>query len=834
MRGVWDWLLQLLRRGGKGAGWAALFLLLLLWGRLWHAAAVKSDTFDEIIHIMQGVLYWQHQPLYPVVQNPPLINALIGLPVTLLFQPALPVDYPLWASRDWLRISQFFAWELNSNGLQLIWAGRLAIITLATLLGGLLYRGTSQLTGSRPTGLLALLLYSFDPNILAHAHLATTDLGMSFFLFLAVYGIGRYWQVRERRGWYYLAAGVALGCALAAKFSGLILLPALLLITLYRLWYDPEIRTHWRQTCAEPLGWLLLGGLIFLAIYRFDLAALRADFVEQQAHQLSGHSAFLAGELSVEGWWYYLPFVFLIKTPLPVLLLLVGSGMAFLLRRRYAWQIVWPLLVAGGVAGAGLVSRVNIGYRYLLPMLPLLYLFMGQVLHNEWRVASGEWRVAPRSHQFPRLSRYPLIWFAAALLTLFIAESLLFHPDYLAYFNQLVGGPKNGWRYVVDSNIDWGQDLKALADYVEEQGLGPVQVAWLGSAPLEAYGVAGVAIPIWPVAREEPLYDPFYPARPAPDVYVLSVTQLQGVYLKNPDRFAWFRAQEPTDRVGYSLLVYDVAAAGQPASLALSGIGMSHLALSDFEQAFGESNQVRPRWYDARRSLLWPGGAGESVWAAVGEGHWPEHPALQAMYPANPVLQGQNQDNAAQIWQYRLYQWDTSPVAAALQAQLPALVGTAYTDLGWSKAEVVGSQQWEQLRQPLPGPALFGEMWQLLGYTVLGEGAAQAGQPLELLSYWQVAAAAEGLYKIFVHVLDENGQIVAQDDALDVRVSGLQPGDQFAQLHTIFLPPELPAGRYALQMGLYESETFARLTIPVTVDRAVDRVLLHSFELVAR
>src|SRR5690606_5940704 len=146
----------------------------------------QSDTFDEIIHIMHGVLYWQHQPLFPVVQNPPLINAVIGLPVTLLFHPALPVDNPLWASRDWLRISQFFAWELNSNGLQLVWGGRLAIIILAVLLGGLLYRATAHMTGDKRAGLLVLLLYSFDPNLLAHAHLATTDLGTAFCLFLAV------------------------------------------------------------------------------------------------------------------------------------------------------------------------------------------------------------------------------------------------------------------------------------------------------------------------------------------------------------------------------------------------------------------------------------------------------------------------------------------------------------------------------------------------------------------------------------------------------------------------------------------------------------------------
>jgi hypothetical protein len=243
------------------------------------AANANSATFDEILHILHGVLYWQHSQLYSVVQNPPLINAIIGAPVSLFFHPQLPVDQAIWQTKDWLRISQFFMWELNSNGRQLLWAGRLAIIYLALLLGATTYRWGTALGRTSLAGLAALFLYSFDPNVLAHAHLATTDVGMAFFLLLAAYLLWRYWRKPGRGA--YLAAGLGIGAVLAAKFTGLIMIPAVLLLSLYRivagnppvgavreppLPRQPPLRWRAWRVLVEVVGWLLLGCLVFLAI----------------------------------------------------------------------------------------------------------------------------------------------------------------------------------------------------------------------------------------------------------------------------------------------------------------------------------------------------------------------------------------------------------------------------------------------------------------------------------------------------------------------------------------------------------------------------------------
>lgn len=730
----------------------AVFLLLLFWWRLTQTAVAYAATFDEPLHLLHAVLYWRQWPLFSVVQNPPLIHALIGLPLRLAFAPILPPDMTGEVFQDWLALGQQFMWQANANWLALLFAGRLAVVWLALLLAALLARWAGRWQGAG-AALLALLLFTFDPNILAHGALATTDMGTAVFLTLAAYLVWRYWTRQNggrAPGWArYALTGAAIGLAFASKFSGVILLPALALALLWRLLSGAEKR-GWQRPLLEVAGWLLLGTAVFLLVYRFNWAALQMDFDMQQKHQLEGHSSFLLGQANVGGWWYYFPVLFLFKTPLPLLLLLPGA-LALFLRRR-DWGQAWLWLLVGGFAAASLLSRVNIGYRYLLPILPLLFVLVGGLWNGRWR-----WPIT-----------LALLWL--------MAESLWLHPHYLAYFNPLVGGPANGWRIAVDSNLDWGQDLSALAAYEQAHLPQPYQAAWLGTAPLAAYGVQrGQPMSIWPHGREDPLRDPFYPPLPSAGQYVISATQLHGVYLKNQARFAWFLAQESTDRIGYSLFVYDVPPSGPAIGLGLSGIGPALIAPADY--AIFHSNDVTPRWFDARASLLWPGGGSEGVWTAVGEGHLPTHPLLTQFYPA-PALTGE-QELDGRLWQYRLYEWEESPFVG---------VGGGET-------------------------AVFADTLELLGHQL-----AQEDEALALLSFWRVRQTPEAALKLFVHLLDAEGRLVAQHDGLDVEWFTLRPGDEFVQLHPIPLPPDLPSGDYALQIGPYRAEDGVRLGEPVPLD----------------
>ncbi|MFN2162889.1 MAG: ArnT family glycosyltransferase [Candidatus Promineifilaceae bacterium] len=787
--------------------WLALLLLLIFFGRLLATAQIKSATYDEILHVFQAALYWQNKTLYSVVQNPPLVNSVMGVPLALTFRPNLPES--IEPISNWLAMSKSFMWEDNDTGLQMLAVARLAVMWMATLLAALVTRWSGQLFSTKTAGLLALVLFSFDPNILAHAFLATTDLGTTFFFALCGYLVWRYWRTPAPRSpGLYIAVGTVLGLTLAAKFSGLILIPAVIIIAGYRLLTGHSRRDEWWRTALEIGGWLVIGAFIFLLAYRFNWQTLALDFTWQRDHQLQGRLGFLLGEFG-NGWWYYFPYIYAIKTPIPVMLLVFLSVGVFIWRRSWGWQVLWPLLLAAGVFAASMVSRVNIGYRYLLPMIPPLAVFVGQLAQPGY-LKRGAAKVVVS---------------LAVLLAMVI--SIATHPHYLAYFNVLVGGPEEAWQIVVDSNIDWGQDLKGLAGYMEENGYDFVNANWLGTAPLEAYGINGRIVEGWPAAKEFPLYDWFYPPRPAPGFYAFSATQLQGLYLKGDrERFNWFKERQPLDKIGYSLFVYDVPADGPRVGLALSGIGISTIEEDDFNQAF-QSNDVQPRWFDARSSLVWPGGSADGVttaaWAAVGDGHLPENAALQALYPqGGPLLHGIGKEGM----QYSLFRWSESPLSMLLAGEQGDAVKV---DLGWTPKPDVGSDSWDKERIPLDETAVLGEVLELEGYQPLWPDTLRAGEPLQMLSFWKVIDPPQEEIKLFLHLLDGNGEIVAQHDGLDILAQGLQPGDELIQLHAVQLPGDLAPGEYALQIGAYRSGDFSRLML---ADDRSDRVLLEKVAVV--
>lgn len=423
---------------------------------------------------------------------------------------------------------------------------------------GLLLVVFAWLTARRGTaaGLFGAVLLALSPSIVSHSALATTDACAALFALLALAALDRF----DRRPGALWLGGVAAALALAisAKYSGLFLLPVAALWLL-----RPQLRTlaakHAAALAHAGVRWsgnlLLLVALV--ALFTWGLHGLaRVEATPEDAsqslwpspavgvraqmnHQAHGHRMFLAGRHSTTGFVEYFPIAFGVKsTPAELLLVLAALGVALAARRwrlpesgpPSATRSLW--LLAGGLyALLALGSRVQLGHRYILLLYPLLILWSVDVL----AATRARWpTVAP--------------WCAGALLALQVGSAAAIGPHHLAYFNTFSGGPERAWRLLVQSNLDWGQDLLLLRQELDRLGSRRVLLDYWGTADPAAYGLRYVA-------AEGADAD----AVASCDHLAVSVTQLQEVLATHP-RYAQLRALEPVGRAGYSILIYDMEA----------------------------------------------------------------------------------------------------------------------------------------------------------------------------------------------------------------------------------------------------------------------------------
>ena len=249
-------------------------------------------------------------------------------------------------------------------------------------------------------------------------------------------------------------------------------------------------------------------------------------------------SGFLAGSYRTDGWWWFFPFAFLIKTPISVIVLFAAGGVLALNRW---WRFVdndamYVMLPPAVFLAAAMLAKLNIGLRHILPIYPFALLL-------------GGYAIAKLCAERPKPFRPAL----AALGLLAIVEFALVCPHYLAFFNQLVGGPSHGHEYLVDSNIDWGQDLKGLKQWMNQHDVHHINLSYFGSADADYYGINCTYLP------GGPFFDDKRVSRPSlPGFVAVSVTNLRGVYFAESARGMYqpLLDMQPAAVIGYSIYVY--------------------------------------------------------------------------------------------------------------------------------------------------------------------------------------------------------------------------------------------------------------------------------------
>jgi hypothetical protein len=530
--------------------WIAGALVLALATVQISAALGDSQTWDEAIHLAAGYSIWRTGDYRINPQHPALGHLLHAVPL-LLLRPELRLDRRSWADADARMLGEELLYEGSQPPDRLLFAGRLVAMLCTWLLAAALAGWLRRRAGAA-VALTALALFSLDPTVLALGRYVTNDITTALFFFLAC----AFWIDYLDTGRRLWPATLALSAATFSKHSALILLPAFALLALLRR------RSLWRPACVFAASW---AGL-FLLVHAPEVKAsydyvvrqerwgpYRGRSLQQQADRTTAigatlhwlgrrglppyawfvglnsqalyfrgsHSYFL-GRISDQGSPWYFPVAIAVKTPLAVLLLAAAAAAALTVRRR------WPGPAATGLAvpillflAAAAASSLNIGIRHLLPLFAPAYALLAMLV----------WSLDLRA-------------LALAAVAGAAAESAWIYPHHLSFFNAAAGGPLHGPQYVLDSNIDWGQDGKRLAAYQKQSGHQPLCVMYFGTARLGDLG-------LWweDVFRDGRLRDDC--------VAAVSVTPLYGLYLDG-DPLAPLRRRTPLGRVGYSIYLYDL------------------------------------------------------------------------------------------------------------------------------------------------------------------------------------------------------------------------------------------------------------------------------------
>lgn len=616
---------------------AGLLILMFFLGitSLWN----DSGTTDEVAHIPAGYSYLKYQDYRLNPEHPPLIKMLAATPL-LFMNLKFPLDSQAFSeANQWETGWQFIYYYGNDADAILFWS-RIPILLLALLLGIYLFRWTKEVFGEK-IALIALFFYSLCPNILAHSRLVTTDLGVTASFFIALY---YFYKFIKAPSWKHLIlSGITFGSAQLIKFSNVLLLAYLVLLLVVILFtYQEKINFNFPLSKYFKREWIkrvyVLGGsLILITIIGYLLVGVtysyciknfpkelqhkiinnllpgrELDQTKNALHKLTenpfarpyayyylglkmvflrisgGNTTYFLGKTSNQAWRYYYPVSFLIKTPIPILILFIFSIIGFfriqnskippakpavnrlagpacqpagknqnenlilILKIKKIWIyikdrinknllefICWTVIVMFFIVG--IRSNLNIGLRHILPLYPFLYILCAKyfvaIFSNYSQTSSKKLQIALKG-----FGMILLVWYAISNFRVF--------PSYLAYFNELIGGPKNAYKYTVDSNLDWGQDLKRLAFWVKKNNIDKITIDYFGGSVPEYY--LGDKVTIWHSKY----------GKPPAGWFAVSATYYQNSkwYSKAegiPD-YAWLDSRSPDAMIGYSILVYKI------------------------------------------------------------------------------------------------------------------------------------------------------------------------------------------------------------------------------------------------------------------------------------
>jgi hypothetical protein len=562
------------------------FLIVLGIIRIVLTYNVTAQGFDEPCHVAAAIeLLDKHTyTLDPV--HPPLSRIAIGIPLYIAGK-----RFPHWSNddprtRNYNNVGNSVLFD-DGHYLQNLALARSAMLPFFILAAILVFLWTRQEFGNF-AGIMAALLFTTLPIVLAFSGLAYTDIPAACMQFAALFAFTKWLRKPSLRS--TLVLGVTAALAFLAKLTTLLFLPAAAAAILLVQWLI-ELRTPPKEIegRAKKLGQLSVAFVVAVAViwagYGFSLGHIREEMqlstesmpsfqhfpgpVQNLARNIvlrdplipapsllrgaaiswtlnkSAPPAYLLGKVKSGGWWYFFLVGVAVKTPLPFLLLSLVGLWALLARRPLQWTSLAPAISAVAVFLVSMFVKYNAGVRHVMVVFPLLAVTAGCGCGFLWQM-SGGWR----------------IWSRSVLLALLLwqcVSSLQAHPDYIAYFNEL-GGRDPSRVLLTGCDLDCGQDLFRLSETLRERKISHLNMAVWSSADMSRMDL--------------PDFDTPPPFQPVTGWLAISLRSLRMGDLFHDSypagAFAWLDHDQPTARVGKTILLYYLppcAAGGAPSSV---------------------------------------------------------------------------------------------------------------------------------------------------------------------------------------------------------------------------------------------------------------------------
>ncbi len=583
---------------------AASLLLIIVFAFLMLSTAFSTSAlWDEPVTLAIGY-YTLKTSDFRLNYHPPLGFELISLPLLFIEpQPQIPPNAASYPDYSYLAFVPVFFSSVKDVSAA-VFAGRLVPMLFALLLAVLVLFWASRLYG-KVAGLLALAVFVFNPAVLGNTPVATNDVPATFFIVLALFLFWQFTASPSLRKLLLLA--VVFTLAVLSKFTALFLLPIFFVLWLFFWSHFKSFPAHLpfftdffstKHAIVRKLyqfGMLLLVfSVVFVILgvvfYRGQFGTVGESLPKRHLERalsfaqalpqpvsgfataaltkipvpfpsffasvaeitgislLSGKSSFLFGEIYEGGRWQYFFVEFFLKTPLPILILLLLAFVSLRKLRFMKPSELFLLLPAAIYLALFLPNNENFGIRHLFPIYPLISIFSARTVRAFWG------------------RRKLLLSVLLPLLFWLVFSVVSIHPNHFSYFNELGGGSDNGYG-IMPLNVDQGQGLKALEHHMKGNMISSVKLSYFGSIDPALYGINYTYLP-------SPYWQPWVPGyAPSKDLLphnysedcrqttgaiAVSATNLQNVYLLNKTCFDWLKEYTPVAKAGYSIFIYNI------------------------------------------------------------------------------------------------------------------------------------------------------------------------------------------------------------------------------------------------------------------------------------